>query len=136
MWFAEIRLRASIKIGELVGDLDTAQGARTELRPDSGTKLKDDAIKAAGLTRTDAYECQQLAGGKVEAVAVLAHQAAEAHFAQARAEGRPATLQSLRGAIKDAVVSTLGPAPERPKLTERPFVDHTWTDFYAAIRGL
>jgi len=136
VWFAEIKLRASIRIGELVRGLETAERVRTDLRPTAGTQTKEAAIEAAGLSRTDAYRCQELAGGKMEIGSAAGHAAAEAHFAQARAEGRPATVESLRGAIKAAVVATLGPVPERQAIPVRAPVDHTWTDFYAAIRGL
>ena len=32
VWFSEIRLRATIRLGELVRELDSAQGARTDLK--------------------------------------------------------------------------------------------------------
>jgi hypothetical protein len=84
VWFAEIRLRASIKIGELVGDLETAlpgcAGGGSIVQ--ASGRSKTEALEAAGLTRVDAYECQQLAGGKKQAVARLAHRAVDAHFAR------------------------------------------------------
>jgi hypothetical protein len=117
VWFSEIRLRASIRIGELVRDLESKQGARSELLPTAGKKLE--AIADAGLSKTDAYRCQELAGSKHEMGASAAPAAAEAHFAQARAEKRPATMESLRGAMKEAIVATLGPVPERPAAAAR-----------------
>jgi hypothetical protein len=66
---AEIRLRASIRIGELVRDLEKAQGIRKPLAT-GGKKSKEQAILAAGLSvRTAArYEEAGLtdaAGGSI-----------------------------------------------------------------------
>jgi hypothetical protein len=47
VWMSEIKLRASVRIGELVRELETAQGERTELRPANGRKLKADASPPA-----------------------------------------------------------------------------------------
>lgn len=136
VWMSEIRLRATIRIGELVRELDKAQGARTdiELRPSGGKK--SEAIADAGLTRSTAHRYEELAGGREERGIAAAKAAADAHFAQARQEQKPATMEGLRGAIKDAVVATLGPPPPRPKRPPVEPVNHDFIDFYSAVRPL
>lgn len=66
VWFSEIRLRASIRIGELVRGLETAEreGSPGTYRLPIDGKSKADAIADAGLSKTDAYRCQELAGSK------------------------------------------------------------------------
>jgi ACT domain-containing protein len=51
-----------VRIGELVRELDKAERARTDLHPDAGTQTKTHAIAEAGLSRTQAYRYQELAG--------------------------------------------------------------------------
>ena len=43
----EITLRARIRIGELVRELEKAQGVNPVLRASTGTKSKEDAIEVA-----------------------------------------------------------------------------------------
>jgi len=65
---AHCRLRASIQLGELVRELDSAQGTRD---PETGrlgpaVPTKDDAIERAGLSRPTAHRYQTLTGGRDE----------------------------------------------------------------------
>jgi len=45
--YMEITLRARIRIGELVRELEKAQGVNPVLRASTGTKSKEDAIEVA-----------------------------------------------------------------------------------------
>ena len=116
-WMSEIRLRASIRIGELVRELEPAKTIRTKkaanVRLPAGRTSKTAAIADAGLSRSTANDYEKLAGGRDKRGMAAAKAAAEAHFAQARAEQKPATMEGLRSAISDAVVTTLGPPPVR-----------------------
>lgn len=71
-WVAEIKLRAVVRIGELSRELDTAQGANQH-RSNGGTKL--DALKAAGITKTQAHRAEQLADHADEVEAYIARKA-------------------------------------------------------------
>lgn len=89
VWTAEIKLRASVRIGELVRELDTAEHAgpgKYELPRDG--KLKADAIAEAGLSKSEAYRFQELAGPRNEQAQTAGKAAAEHYFASARAEKR------------------------------------------------
>jgi len=71
-WVREIHLRACVRIGELVRELDTAEpgGATDGKRGGSTVQTdalsKDDVIADAGLSRRSAYDYQALAGGRDE----------------------------------------------------------------------
>jgi hypothetical protein len=47
---AEIKLRASVRIGELIRELEKEQGARTDLEPCASVGTKSKAIGDAGLS--------------------------------------------------------------------------------------
>ena len=118
VWTSEIKLRANVRIGELVRELETAQTARAddgvEVRLPSGGKSKAEAIAEAGLSKSEAYRAQELAGPREERAQKAGKAAAEHYFAQARATRTPGTMEGLRGAVKDAVHATLGPKPDKP----------------------
>src|SRR4051812_48786349 len=66
VWTSEVGLRASIRIGELVAELESAQGTRTDLQLAARDGTKSDGIEGAGLSRRTAYRYQELAGGRTE----------------------------------------------------------------------
>ena len=74
--FAEVRLRACIRIGEISRDLETAQGARTELHPNDRKKLKADTLEEAGIPISTANDYEQLTGGREAQAQQIAHLAA------------------------------------------------------------
>jgi hypothetical protein len=51
-------------IGEISRDLETAQGARTELGADGRTKSKEETLADAGISTSTANRYEELAGGK------------------------------------------------------------------------
>lgn len=59
---AHPRTRASVRVGELVRELETNERARTDLRPSGETQTKERAIAEAGLSKSEAYRYQDLAG--------------------------------------------------------------------------
>ena len=138
VWMSEIKLRASVRIGELVRELDSQQGARTELPDSTVGKSKTEAIEAAGLTERTAQRYQELAGPREEQAQAAAKAGAENYFAQARADKKPATMEGLRGAVKDAVTATVGPrqAPAPRKAAQPPEADTSFLSFYSALRPL
>ncbi len=108
VWTQEIKLRASVRIGELVRELDTQERARTDLHDSTVGQTKTEAVEAAGLTPRTAQRYQELAGPREEQAHKAAHTAAELHYAQARADKRPATMEGLRAAVKQAVQAVVG----------------------------
>lgn len=109
VWVQEIRLRASIRIGELVRDLETGTRQPAKLVPDVRKKFKLRAIAEAGLSTSTAYDYQQLAGPREENLQIAGRAAAEKYFAQARATTTPATQAGLREAVTAAVHAAMGP---------------------------
>ena len=93
VWTQEIKLRASVRIGELVRELDRAQAGGAG----GGTKVlasilsKTEAIAEAGLSKPTAYRYQELAGPRDENLQAAGKAAAERYFAEARASKVPAT---------------------------------------------
>jgi len=77
VWTAEIKLRASVRIGELVRELDTAQSHGGKVwRPSSG-KSKSEAIADAGLSKSTANRYEGLAGPRDEDLQAAGKAAAE-----------------------------------------------------------
>ena len=109
VWTSEIRLRASVRIGELVRELDKAQPTYSGVQLPEAGKLKSEAIAEAGLSRTQAYRYQELAGPREANLQSAGKAAAEKYFAEARAMKTPATEAGLRSAVTEAVHAALGP---------------------------
>ena len=110
IWTSEIRLRASVRIGELVRELDkSAGGSNPAATLPAGGKSKQKTIAEAGLSRTQAYRYQELAGPREANLQSAGKAAAEKYFAEARATKTPATEAGLRSAVTEAVHAALGP---------------------------
>lgn len=60
-WVAEIRLRARRRVGELSAALETAPSGRAALSCSEPGTSKIEALEAAGLSRTEAHRCEQIA---------------------------------------------------------------------------
>jgi len=105
VWTAEIKLRASVRIGELVRELDKERPgpAAADTSRQRDTTPKREAIRDAGLSKSTANRYEGLAGPRDEDLQAAGKAAAEEYFARARAEREPATMDGLRGAVKDAV---------------------------------
>lgn len=123
VWTAEIKLRASVRVGELVRDLDRAQhgGANGALKGGSKVRAsglsKDVTIEDAGLSRTSAYAYQQIAGPRDEQAQKAGHAAAELYYAKARSMQEPATMEGLREVVQDAVRATVAPTSKHVRGT-------------------
>ncbi len=116
-WVREIHLRACVRIGELVRELDTAQGERFD--PTSSHQREEvpkaQAIVDAGLSSSAAYRYQELAGGRDERAQAAGKAASENYYAQSRAKSEPPTMAGLRAAVREAVVATVGEPPTRTR---------------------
>ena len=98
-WVAEIRLRARRRIGELSAALETApnQHARS-----GGGTTKVEALAAAGISKTEAHRCEQIARVPVAAF--------EAYVATAAGAGKTDTADEVvrlvaKGERKSAVTT-------------------------------
>jgi len=78
--------------------------------PSSG-KTKADALAEAGISTSAAQRYEELAGGREEQAQASGKAAMEHYFAESRAIGEPASMSGLRGAIREALVATLGEPP-------------------------
>ena len=83
-WVAEIRLRATVRIGELSAELETAQGTRKD-KHSNGAVTKLEALQAAGLTKMAASRAERLAEN---------HEAVERYIADQAAKKKPVTLEN------------------------------------------
>lgn len=114
----EIRLRASIRIGEIVRDLESFGVGRPGVSkfPTGGELSKDAAIAAAGLSSGTAYRHADLAdlvGAEGENNDAAGAAAAEIYFARCRESSDPATEKGLRAAVEAAVQAAMGPTAIR-----------------------
>jgi hypothetical protein len=140
VWVSEIHLRACVRIGEISRELEKSafvprQGASLP----SGGKTKAEALAEAGISTSAANRYEEIAGGKEARGIAAANAAAEAHFAKARQDNKPATLSSLRGAIHQALVETLGEPPPRRKRAKKHVMSHyeaAFIDFAGALRQI
>ncbi len=140
-WVREIHLRACVRIGELVRELDTAPAGWAS-HFNSGpaeVKSKAQAIADAGIGQTVAYDYQALAGGRDERAQAAGKAASENYYAQSRAKNEPPTMAGLRSAVREAVVATVGQPPTRaraePVEPVQPIGD-AWLDFTSAIQKI
>jgi hypothetical protein len=100
-WTAEIKLRASIRIGELVQRLATAKTGGPKVRSYNTSRIA--AAARAAFPRRTAYQYEQLAGSKDARSRAAGKDAAEHYFAKAKAEGKRPKLKELRAAMRGAV---------------------------------
>jgi hypothetical protein len=137
VWVSEIYERACIRIGQISRELETAQGQRTELSATSRTK--SETLAEAGIPKRTAYDYEQLAGGKTEQGQRAAEAAVETYFARSRSDQTPATRDGLRGAIREALVETLGDPEPKKVVAFRAKPDpvaNALTDLAGAIRTI
>ena len=143
VWTREIKARAAIRIGELSQDLekkgDVGRPPKNMSHERDQLHGKRDALKDAGLSKSTANRYEELAGGKDQRGRAAAQSAADLHFARARQEQKPVTMEGLRGAIKGAVEAALGPPPVVRRVPPPPPpapVNLDLTAFGAAIRQI
>lgn len=60
-WVAEIRLRAKRRIGELSAGLETNEHRLHDRGSSNGTPTKISTLTAAGISKTEAHRCEQIA---------------------------------------------------------------------------
>lgn len=73
-WVAEIKLRATVRIGELSSELD---GAKNQHALPNGGKSKSNVLKEAGISTSAAQRAEQLAANHADVEQYIAEQAAQ-----------------------------------------------------------
>ncbi len=103
-WLAEIQLRAKRRIGELSAALDTARQRDDSgrLLPASGKQVKSQALTEAGLSKSEAHRCEQIA--RVE------EQKFEAYCAEKAEAGQQV--------LADEVIRLLGKSERKARVVE------------------
>ena len=135
-WTAEIKLRASIRIGELVQRLATTKTGGPKVRSDNASTMA--AAARAGFPRRTAYQYEQLAGSRDARSRAAGKAAAEHYFAKTKAEGKRPKLKELRAAIRGAVEPTLDPLPPKKSIPESLVIGRTKSsiDWTLAVKSL
>lgn len=134
--FAEIKLRAAIRIGEISRELEKAEpnhGHGAGL-PISG-KTKEQALAEAGISTSTAQRYEELTGGREEQVQKVAFKAAEHYFAGQKASQELPTMGGLSTAVRSALTEAFGerqPA-KQTKIREPDLLTHFLysADYYA-----
>jgi hypothetical protein len=118
--FAEIRLRACMRIGQLSRELPKGKPGP---KPGQG-KLgdtdvaqfdKENVLERTGINIRSAERYEELTGGREEQAQNVAINAAEVYLAKQEETGEMPTMRGLRGAVRQAVHETFGTPPEKPK---------------------
>jgi hypothetical protein len=94
--FAEIRLRACQRIGEISRDLEKLQGAPTELLPNDGKKSKAETLAEAGISTSTANRYEELAGPREEQAAKVIEAATDDYFAKQQEAKQPRLDRTIR----------------------------------------
>lgn len=130
--FAEVKLRACIRIGELSRELEKHPQS-TGGRHDNGVvPTKTNQLTEAGIHPRTAERYEELTGGREQQAKHTATAAAETYFAKAKEDQQPPTIAGLRTAVRSALVETLGPPPPKrkaanpPELTEAEKASISW----------
>jgi 16S rRNA G966 N2-methylase RsmD len=98
LWCAEIKIRASRKIGEITKELEKSKGGRPvdkdkKTRSNGGTSsTKTQALTDSGLSKTTVSRCEKLADMDEAAI--------EAALVKARADTKPITYDGLIKAVE------------------------------------
>jgi N6-adenosine-specific RNA methylase IME4 len=90
-WVAEIRLRARRRIGELAAALPKATGANLPNVADPRRTGKREILKLAGISKDEAYRCEQIARVDEEVF--------ENYISQRKAAGAPVTADEVVKAV-------------------------------------
>lgn len=135
--YMEVTLRARIRIGELVRELEKAkrEGPPGNYKLVSGDKFKAEAIENAGLSSKTAYRYAELVPSDSPQIKRAAQEATEAYFATVREQGAIPNEQGLREWQEAAIAMVDEPKskPER-KVTPKEVPDYRFIAFIGPIR--
>ena len=94
-WVAEIKLRANVRIGELSKALEKAivEGKSGNVRLPEGGKSKTKALKEAGISTSQASQCEKLAEPRVK-------EKLESYIMKMANECKPVTITGAVAAVE------------------------------------
>jgi len=127
--FAQIKLRACQRIGEISRDLEKAEkiGGPGKFKVPTDGKLKSEVLAEAGISTSTAQRYEELAGPKLEQAARVVDKATEAYFAQQAENDKPLSFKGLNAAVDKALEPVLGKKTRKANL--RRTVDYRFIDF-------
>jgi hypothetical protein len=121
-WVAEIKLRASIRLGELSLELGTGRKVgrgKGRIRLPNDGKLKVEVLAQAGISTSRANRYEQLAGGHQVQARQAAADAAARYFAGMRDGQTTPSEKGLTAAVRKAVHEAQRTAPKIINVTVR-----------------
>jgi hypothetical protein len=104
-WFAEIKLRACVKIGELSRDLPHGKtGPKPSKLDDIDVAQfdKEAVLQRTGIGIRTAERYEELAGSRADQATQIASAAMETYFAHCAEEGQEVSMRGLRTAVFEA----------------------------------
>src|SRR5882762_2106577 len=112
--FAEIRLRACQRIGEISRDLEKVEtiGPSSVRIPIDG-KPKSQVLAEAGISTSTAQRYEELAGPKEEQAEAVISAATDAYFSKQQEAKESISFSGLRGAVREALENTFGKPASR-----------------------
>lgn len=116
--FAEIRVRACLKIGELSRELEVSEQAKGGRHDNGDAPTKTETLAKAGVNIRTAERYEELAGGKEKQAQKVASAATEAYFAAQQTNGGEVSMGGLKGAVRDALVKKFGESAKKPALAK------------------
>src|SRR5215475_2784048 len=118
--FAELRLRAAQRIGQLSRELETAQGERTDLPVNDDRKLtKEETLDRAGLNDRTARRYEELSGPREQEAMHICAAATDAYFTNLGDDEMP-TFDGLKSAVRSALKETFGEPLKRERKAREP----------------
>jgi hypothetical protein len=102
--FAEVRLRACIRIGEISRDLEVSEQSKGGRHPKDRNPTKTEQLAEAGIPISTANDYEQLTGGREELAQEIAQAAAEAYL---RSDSE-LSMGGLKSAVRQALVTAFG----------------------------
>jgi hypothetical protein len=141
--FAEIRLRACMRIGEISRDLEPSKGGRPpkETNDTDVASFKQETLAQAGINIRTAERYEELIGGREQQAQTIAVAAAESYFADRRHAEEPVSIGGLKAAVRSALTQAFGEKPVKSLRQEKPREPDLLThflysaDYYARKRN-
>jgi hypothetical protein len=117
--FAEIKLRASIRIGELSRDLPHGKPGpkpgKNQLSDNDVAQFdKENVLETAGIGIRTAERYEELAGRREEQAQKVATNAAELYFAEQKQNEQTPTMGGLKAAVRSALIQSFGEKSTKP----------------------
>lgn len=136
--FAEIRLRAITRIGELSRDLEKGSGRPSKTIPDTDVRnlTKAETLSDVGINERTARRYEELAGPKEEQAEKAVEAAQDLYYARQREAKEPPTMKGLLSSVDEALEATFGPRPKIKKKSSEPKPDSRFVMFIGSVQDI